>query len=74
MPKRQFAKDIFDGQIHELQKAISTLEWDIPHMKNNELRAHKGWRLAELKNELKNLIEEKAALNGGRYNRTNRRG
>lgn len=60
MPRRQSSENFFDERIFELQKMISTLEWDIPRIKNNELKAHKEGKLSELKNELDKLAKEKS--------------
>lgn len=60
MPRRKSFENIFDGKVCELQKTISTLEWDIPRITNNELKAHKERKLNELKAELDRLAKEKS--------------
>ena len=59
MSKTQ-ASNLLDEQISELKKTISLIEWDIPHIKNSNLRALKEQRLADLRNEVNKLVEEKA--------------
>ena len=50
------------NRINELRKIISTLQWDIPNIKNNRLRAKKESDLIRYKAELDELLE-KARLN-----------
>ena len=45
-------------KIYDLKKKISFLEWDIPNIRNDELKALKKKTLQEYKNELKKFEEE----------------
>ena len=58
MPRKQTSNPLED-KINEIKKAISVLEWDIPLIKNDNIRFKKEDNLSELKNELNRLLEEK---------------
>ena len=52
----------FDTRIYELKKAISVLEWDLPNIRNNQLKEIKEKQLMQYKGELQELLVK----NGGR--------
>jgi len=47
-----------DDRISELKKVISTLEWDIPFIKDNDLKRFKEEQLEQYKVLLKELREK----------------
>lgn len=52
----------FDKRIYELRKLVSILEWDIPNIKNNELRGVREAQLMKCKVELQMLLERRAEV------------
>ncbi len=49
---------LIEEKINELRKKISTLVWDIPNIRNNELKSIQEKKLISYKKELKSLLEE----------------
>ena len=47
-----------DEREMELRRAISTLEWDITNIRNDEIKVIKEKRLQECKKELQELSEK----------------
>ena len=45
-------------KIYEIKKKISSLEWDLPNIKDEELRESKKKALQQYKEELKKIEEE----------------
>lgn len=48
----------FEKRIYELKRLIPILEWDIPNIMNNQLKAIKEEQLVRCKRELKELLEK----------------
>ena len=48
-----------NSSIAELRKAISIMEWDMPNIRNDNLRAMKEFKLAQCKKELGMLLLKK---------------
>ena len=51
-----------DKRINELKKTISILEWDLPNIKNNELRSIKEKELMFFRAELQTLLEKTKSI------------
>ena len=51
-----------EDELIELKRVISTLKWDIPFIKNNELKAFKEQQLMECTMRLKKLQENQAEV------------
>lgn len=47
-------------RIEGLRKNISTLEWDLPHIKNDNLRSYKEGILRNYKKELEELLKNQS--------------
>lgn len=52
----------FDKMAYELRKLISILEWDIPNIQNNQLKAIKEMQLLQYKRKLQELLEKNELL------------
>ena len=50
-------KTLVETRAYELKKLVSILEWDIPHIKNSNLRAMKEKKLMECKHDLQELLK-----------------
>lgn len=47
-----------EKRIYELKKLMSILEWDIPHIQNNQLKAIREEQLRHYKMEFQELLEK----------------
>ena len=48
-----------DSKIIELKKKISSLEWDIPNIKNEVIKNHKIRLIQDYKSELSKIVKSK---------------
>ena len=46
----------FERRLYELKKEISVLEWDLPNIRNNQLKEIKEKQLMHYKRELQELL------------------
>jgi len=58
----QAVKKMSEEKILSLQKEISTLEWDIPFLKNEDIKIKKKNKLEICKKELENLARKEYKL------------
>jgi len=54
-----------EKQVNDLKKRISILEWDLPNIKNSQLKAMKEKSLKNYKQELKGLLQKNLVEIGG---------
>ncbi len=53
----------FDRRIEVLRKDILTVEYDLPNIKNDNLKSHKQFMLKLYKQELERLLKNKPKVN-----------
>ena len=46
----------FERRLYEVKKVISVLEWDLPNIRNNQLKEIKENQLMQYKRELQELL------------------